>query len=147
MSVTILRGDLFESDATVLVCPVNVFGAMGAGLAKDFRDKHPDVYYHYKKACRSRAFTKDTLQLIVADGYPYKVLMVPTKIHWKNGSPPELVMNSIKRIRAFLLDRPVAKIAMTPLGAGLGGLDPEEVIGWMTEHLEGLPTHVEIWRG
>ena len=147
MSVTVLPGSIFKSNATVLVCPVNTVGAMGAGLAKAFKEKHPEVYYHYKKACRSKQFTDKTLQLIVADGAPYKVLMVPTKRHWKEESPVGLVKNSIKRIREFLLDRPVSKIAMVPLGAGLGGLDQETVIAWIKEALNDLPTDVEIWRG
>lgn len=147
MSVTVHPGSIFRSDATVMVCPVNTVGVMGAGLAKAFRDKHPDVYYHYKRACRSKQITDKTLQLIVANGYPYKVLMVPTKTHWKKDSEPKMVKDNIRRIRMFLQDRPVSKIAMVPLGAGLGGLDPDEVISWIVELLDDLPTDVEVWRG
>jgi len=57
------RGDIFESKASVLLCPANTVGAMGKGLAQVFRHRHPDLYYRYKQQCRKRRFHPETLML------------------------------------------------------------------------------------
>lgn len=147
MSVKVMDGTIFDSDAPVLACPVNTVGAMGAGLAKEFRDRHPDVYYHYKRACRSKILRRTSLQLIKADGAAYKVLMVPTKDHWKDDSDPQLVRNNIRRLRRFLEDRQYVKLAVPMLGCGLGKLDAEKVLTWMHKEFDDLPNVVEVWRG
>lgn len=147
MSVQVNSGTIFDSDAPVLVCPVNVIGAMGAGLALEFRERHPDVYYHYKRACRSKKLTPKSLQLIKVDGASYKALMVPTKTHWKDPSDPQLVRNNIRRLRRFLEDRPYVKLATPLLGCGLGGLNEDDVLKWMHTELDDLSTVVEVWRG
>ena len=147
MSVQVLSGSIFESDAPVLVCPVNVVGAMGAGLALEFKERHPDVYYHYKRACRAKKLKVTDFQLIKVDGVKYKVLMVPTKDHWKTASDPQLVRNNVRRLRRFLEDRPYAKLATPLLGCGLGGLAEEDVLKWLHLELDDLKTVVEVWRG
>jgi O-acetyl-ADP-ribose deacetylase (regulator of RNase III) len=46
------RGDIFLSKAQVLICPVNCVGAMGAGLAKQFKEKSKQLYLDYQELCR-----------------------------------------------------------------------------------------------
>lgn len=147
MSVQEMHGDIFDSDAPVLVCPVNTEGAMGAGLALAFRERHPDVYYHYKRACRSKSLKRTSMQLITAAGASYKVLMIPTKDHWKDGSDPQLVRNNIRRLRRFLEDRQYVKLATPMLGCGLGGLSQDDVLKWFHTELDELGAVVEVWRG
>lgn len=45
------KGDLFSSNANVLVNPVNCVGVMGRGLAFQFRIKFPGMFHRYKEAC------------------------------------------------------------------------------------------------
>lgn len=58
------RGDIFESKASVLLCPANTVGAMGKGLAQVFRHRHPDLYYRYKQQCRKRRFHPRDLDVV-----------------------------------------------------------------------------------
>lgn len=51
-----IDGNLLESDAEALVNPVNCVGIMGAGLAKQFKDKYPDMFDRYKELCRQGKF-------------------------------------------------------------------------------------------
>lgn len=44
-------GDILESNCDIIVHQVNCKGVMGAGLAKQIRDKYPNVYEEYKKFC------------------------------------------------------------------------------------------------
>lgn len=49
--IKIIKCDIFESDADVILHQVNCRGVMGSGIAKQVREKYPNVYNSYKKAC------------------------------------------------------------------------------------------------
>jgi hypothetical protein len=44
--------DLFASPAHTLVNPVNTTGVIGAGLARAFRDRYPEMFCQYQELCR-----------------------------------------------------------------------------------------------
>ena len=50
--------NILESNAQVLVNPVNCVGVMGKGLALQFKGKFPDYFKDYKYRC-----TKDRVKL------------------------------------------------------------------------------------
>lgn len=141
------RGDIFESKAGVLLCPVNCIGPMGKGLAQTFRDKHPDFYYRYRQQCRHRKFHKDTLLLFQPHGAPYRVLAAPTKVHWQDPSPAELVEATIKRLAWLGERKKVLSLALPALGCGEGGLPYDQVREWLYKYLDPNPMDVEIWLG
>ncbi len=45
------KGDLFITDAPAIGHGVNTQGVMGAGIAKQFRDRFPNNYKVYRKLC------------------------------------------------------------------------------------------------
>ena len=47
-----VEGDVFESNADVIVHQVNCQGVMGSGVAKQVREKFPEVFKAYQKRCR-----------------------------------------------------------------------------------------------
>ena len=51
-SMDIIEGDALLVEADVLVHQVNCRGVMGAGIAKQIRDRYPDVYEKYRKLCQ-----------------------------------------------------------------------------------------------
>ena len=44
---------IFDSDADVLVNSTNVKGIMGAGIAKEFKERFSKMFKDYKRACRT----------------------------------------------------------------------------------------------
>ena len=46
-----VRGDLLESESKIRCHQVNCKGVMGAGLAKQVKDKYPEVFEQYKALC------------------------------------------------------------------------------------------------
>lgn len=46
-----IKGDILESRADVIVHQVNCQGVMGAGLAKQIKEKYPVVFWAYKSLC------------------------------------------------------------------------------------------------
>lgn len=45
------EGDILQSGADVICHQVNCMGVMGGGLARQIRDKYPDVYQQYQSKC------------------------------------------------------------------------------------------------
>ncbi|MDW7777268.1 MAG: SLOG family protein [Methanosarcinales archaeon] len=44
-------GDIFTSNAKAIVNTVNCVGAMGRGIALEFKKRYPDLYASYRQAC------------------------------------------------------------------------------------------------
>ena len=59
--VSILRGDLLNADVPIICHQVNCSGVMGAGIARQIRDKWPHVYDSYKTACDNASKRRDLL--------------------------------------------------------------------------------------
>lgn len=49
--LTYKQGDVLESGADVIAHQVNCFGVMGAGLARQIRERYPHVYKEYHDLC------------------------------------------------------------------------------------------------
>lgn len=132
-----VTGDILKSGADMIYIPVNRKGVMGAGLAKQFKEKYPRLYMRYREICETEWLYQPSIATTFEPDTPMFV-MFPTKDHWKDKS-------DIKQIEAYLrfqfyeLTQPVydmdsgtgfevGSVAIPPLGAGLGGLDTDEVL-------------------
>lgn len=51
MAVVIKEGNVFDSDADIICHQVNCQGVMGSGVAKEVRERYPEVYAQYKYLC------------------------------------------------------------------------------------------------
>lgn len=51
MSVVIKEGNVFDSDADIICHQVNCQGVMGSGVAKEVRERYPNVYAMYRDYC------------------------------------------------------------------------------------------------
>lgn len=54
-------GNIFDSTADAILHQVNCQGVMGAGIAKQVRNKFPDVYQNYKELCDKHRTCPSTL--------------------------------------------------------------------------------------
>lgn len=54
--IKIINGNILEAHEDIICHQVNCRGAMGAGLAKQIKDKNPLVYSSYRTYCNSRSF-------------------------------------------------------------------------------------------
>jgi O-acetyl-ADP-ribose deacetylase (regulator of RNase III) len=116
-----VSGDLLQSDAQVLVNPVNCVGVMGKGLAQAFAEHFPGILAPYKRACAEGRLRPGQVQfLTLPDGRA--IANLPTKDHWRNPSRIEWVASGLAALRSKMAARGLTTVAVPPLGAGLGGL-------------------------
>jgi len=117
--------NLKDKDIAVII-PVNCIGVMGAGLAKQFADKYPDMVSIYKDCC-------DTKQLsighcVLEDSIYGKFIFFPSKDDWRNDSKIEYIEEGLDSLIRCLNYFNNLKVAIPPIGCGLGKLDRSEVL-------------------
>lgn len=136
------RTNILESTAQTLVNTVNCVGAMGKGLAHDFKELYPEMFEGYKKIC-----DKDLLKpgkLWIWPAADHLILNFPTKIHWRNPSKIEWVEQGLAKFVSVYKKLGVREISFPRLGCGNGGLDWNDVRPLMERYLSELPIPVYI---
>lgn len=134
-------GDILAEDAEALVNTVNCVGAMGRGIALQFKRAWPENFKAYAAACRrkevqpGRMFVFETGLLT----HPRYVINFPTKRHWRGKSRIEDIETGLEALVAEIRKRGIGSIAIPPLGAGLGGLNWAEVRERIERALRDLP--------
>lgn len=127
--IEFVSGDIFESKTQAIVNPVNCVGVMGAGLAKQFKEKYPDYYLQYKILCDEKVIKPGTIWLC-KNGEKY-IVSFATKNHWKNKSELIWIKLGLMQLRDAIIIKEIHSIAIPALGCGLGGLywiDVKELI-------------------
>lgn len=127
--------DIFDHPINVtLVNTVNTVGVMGAGLAKEFKRRYPELNRLYRAACQSGEFGIGyILDWRSVNGR--RVLCFPTKKHWRNPSRLEYIELGLRELATMNLEA----VALPMLGCGLGGLAWVDVRALMIEYLGDLP--------
>ena len=141
MPLTVPSGDLFALPVQALVNPVNCVGVMGAGLAKQFREKYPQCFLPYKQACADGRIAPGRVfawPLPQPQGWTHWILHFPTKRHWKQPSRMADIESGLADLIRIVREEEIPSIAIPPLGAGLGGLDPRQVHELLQQTLRPL---------
>lgn len=147
MTIEFKQGSIFDSDADMLVNPVNCIGVMGKGLAKEFKRRYPNMYPQYKKRCDTDTLSPGHLHLWISRP---SILNFPTKYHWMDHSYIDVIN---KGLTLFSSDAfvdglkyfKIKKVAFPALGCGEGGLSWEDVLPLMLEKLHNLDLDIEIY--
>lgn len=137
-------GDLFTSTAQALGHGVNTQGLMGSGIAPIFRSKFPDIFAPYAKACD--------------DGFlnPGDMIPVFSRGRWifniasqKQPGPDarlEWLKAGVEASLAFAAEEGISSIALPRIGAGIGGLNWDDVVDVITEAATAYENiTVELW--
>jgi len=143
MVLTYKTGDLFTSDADVLVNGVNCYGAMGAGIAVEFKRRFPDMYNIYKRACED-GYVKPGTVLVDRLSTPV-IFNVAVKNHWQDPSKLEWVDSCLRTVVVQAREIKAKKVAMPMLGCGLGRLDRKDVLALMHKHFDNCGFEAEVW--
>jgi O-acetyl-ADP-ribose deacetylase (regulator of RNase III) len=53
--IKVIKGDLLDSSEYIIGHQVNCMGVMGAGIAKQIKDRYSDVFNEYQKLCSQKS--------------------------------------------------------------------------------------------
>lgn len=138
-----IEGDLFESNAQVLVNTVNTEGVMGKGIAKTFKYVYPEMFEKYKNFCDNNQFNVGMLYLYKSENK--WILNFPTKTQWKKKSEIKYIEDGLKKFAETYKDKNINSIAFPQLGCGNGNLNWADVKPVMEKYLGDLPIDIEIY--
>jgi O-acetyl-ADP-ribose deacetylase (regulator of RNase III) len=131
-------GDLFQSDCVAFVNTVNCVGAMGKGIALEFKKRFPEMFEDYKIACSAGRVQTGKIHVVQRLFHPRWILNFPTKNHWRNPSKLEWVRTGLWDLFWAIKEEGIESIAIPPLGCGNGGLNWQEVKPLIAEILGPL---------
>jgi len=135
MPVKVVQGDLFKLSAQTLVNTVNCVGAMGKGIALEFKKRYPAMYERYKELCNKGHIKIGSLWLYKADDGKW-ILNFPTKDDWRNPSDMDYIVQGLDKFINTYKQKGITSIAFPMLGCNNGGLDKATVLMMMKMHLE-----------
>ncbi|MBR4996610.1 MAG: macro domain-containing protein [Bacteroidaceae bacterium] len=145
--ITYIKGDLLVDDAQALVNTVNTVGVMGKGIALQFKERYPENYNIYCKACKSGTFTPG--QLLITEcrrlGEEKMIINFPTKTTWRKPSEYSYIKSGLVALRSKIQELNIRSIAIPPLGSHNGGLDWSRVKMMIIEALGDLDCDIRIY--
>lgn len=142
-------GNIFDSNCSILVCPVNCVGVMDKGLAAQFKDNFPESFTIYQLFCKYEML-KNGLNpaLSVTDFDDKMVLLFPTQNRPTDRSDINAIEASLALLRVHINvgEYDEYSIAFPKIGCGLGGLDWEsEVRPLIEKYLGDAPIPIEVY--
>ena len=122
-------GDILQCEAEALVNTVNCVGVMGRGIALQFKNAYPDNFKAYEAACKLGNVRPGHMFVHEATNIagPRLIINFPTKRHWREKSRMEDIEAGLEDLKSVIRTYDIHSIAIPALGAGLGGLDWNEV--------------------
>ncbi len=139
----VVNGDIFASQAQVIVNPVNCRGVMGAGLALAFKQRYPEMFAAYVQECQGGQLRIGQPALYRAS-QPW-ILNFPTKDHWRDPSKLEYIEQGLQFLATNYHQLGITSIAFPKLGAGHGLLPWNEVGPLMAGYLAPLDCETTIY--
>jgi len=148
MNICIKNTDLLKEKTDVIVNTVNCVGVMGKGIAFQFKQKWPDNFKAYQKACKKNLVRPGKIFIYEFDPClesPRYIVNFPTKDHWKEKSKLSYIEEGLKDLIRFIQTHSIKSISVPPLGCGNGGLNWQEVLSLIKQHFEILEDHIDVY--
>lgn len=144
----ISKNSIFDSKCEFIVNSINTVGAMGTGLALDFRLRIPEMYYLYKQKCEKH-------EIKIGKYWIYskinrtgkKVLNFPTKKHFIHPSKSEYIIEGLEYFRENYKKDDIISIAFPLLGARNGKINADYSYYLLVGLLDDLPINIEVCEG
>ena len=127
---------------------------MGKGIALQAKKIHPKMYDEYKKLCSKHEMRLGTPVIFdeqqfstneKLDNSYKKILLFPTKYHWRNSSDLIDIKNGLKWLLENYDDKKITSIALPALGCGYGGLPWKQVEPVMITCLKQMGITCELY--
>jgi O-acetyl-ADP-ribose deacetylase (regulator of RNase III) len=145
--IELRTGNLLTAEADAFVNTVNTQGAMGKGLALQFRRAFPENARRYAAAARRGEIEIGRMFVVHEPTLQGEKLVInfPTKERWRRPSRLEYIERGLEDLREVLVTCGIDVVAIPPLGCGLGGLDWEDVQPRIVNALADIPARILLY--
>jgi O-acetyl-ADP-ribose deacetylase (regulator of RNase III) len=138
-------GNIFMTDAPAIGHGVNVHGVMGSGIAVQFRRLFPDMYQEYRKFCKNGALKPGMVYAYHDEQLHLLVMNIASQDAPGPNARIEWLREGVEKVLVVLDNHNISRIALPRIGAGVGGLDWDEVEKVLTELAEAHTADIEVW--
>ena len=140
--IKITHGNLLKAKVEALVNTVNTEGAMGKGIAAQFKRAYPPMFDKYSSDCAAGLVEIGKMHVVDLGGLvggPRWIINFPTKKHWRAKSKIGDIRAGLADLVSTVRRLDIKSIAIPPLGCGYGGLSWQDVRPLIEEAMSQLP--------
>jgi O-acetyl-ADP-ribose deacetylase (regulator of RNase III) len=131
MPIEFVAGDLFDNvfDAQALGHGCNCQGSMGAGIAKAFKERFPEMYEEYRARCKAkpRGFDLGDAWLWKGKRPPWVFNLGTQEGYWRARASYEAIETALLHMKKQADAERISRIAIPRIGVGYGGLSWRKV--------------------
>jgi O-acetyl-ADP-ribose deacetylase (regulator of RNase III) len=137
-------GDLFTAeDADALAHGCNCAGAMGRGIAVEFKRRWPDMYEEYRRRCKAGTFTPgECFPWDIGGRFVYNL---GTQAHWRASAQLSFIERAVRGMLEHAAAHGIRRVAMPRIGAGLGGLSWMDVQKTIDAAADPFPVSIIVY--
>jgi O-acetyl-ADP-ribose deacetylase (regulator of RNase III) len=122
MPAKLTSGDLFKvQDLPALAHGCTCAGAMGKGIAAEFRRRWPAMYEEYRARCANGTFSLG--DVFVWQEGERTIFNLATQRSWRTKAEIEAIEEALHRMVELAEAMQIPRIGLPRIGAGLGGLE------------------------
>jgi O-acetyl-ADP-ribose deacetylase (regulator of RNase III) len=122
MPTSFVTGDLFAAKGIFAFAHgCNCAGAMGRGIAVEFKRRFPEMFREYKERCIDGRFQLG--DVFMWKQSPTVVFNLGTQPHWKAPAELAAIATALRTMTAMAERDEIDRIALPRIGAGFGSLD------------------------
>lgn len=136
-----ISGNLFNTKAMAVVNTVNCVGAMGKGIALDFKLRFPKMFEEYQRICFQHLLKPGQI-LPYTKSTPI-ILNFAIKDNWKDPSKVKWIEETLQKFVDNYKKLGITSIAFPWMGAMNGGI-PIEIIKSLTRKYLSTLTDIDI---
>ena len=108
--IKFFNGDLLKSGCDIICHQVNEYGVMGAGIAKQIKEKYPKAFADYTKAIKDTKSKGKNLPLFVLSKQPDGIVVANMFTQRKGETNLELLHNAAVLLSMQIIDLFVTKL-------------------------------------
>lgn len=131
-----LNGNIFNTKAMAIVNTVNCIGAMGKGIALEYKLRYPEMFEEYQKICEKHLLKPGQI-LPYRKNKPY-ILNFAIKDDWHQPSKVEWITSTLIKFSNSYENMGITSIAFPWMGAMNGGIPLEIIKKLMRKYLQNL---------
>ena len=131
-----IKGNIFNSKAMAVVNTVNCVGAMGKGIALDFKLRFPEMFKEYQKICFHRMLKPG--QILPYTKTKPIIMNFAIKDDWKDPSKVEWIEETLQKFVDNYHNLGISSVAFPWMGAMNGGIPLETIKSLTRKYLSVL---------
>lgn len=142
-----IQGNIFDAPTQAIVNTVNTEGVMGKGLALQFKERYPENYKTYRKACKENKVVVGKMFITTYNTLHENKIIInfPTKTTWRKPSEYTYIIDGLKDLKQQIANYNIKSIAIPPLGTHNGGLQWDKVKQLIENALADVDCTIHIY--